>query len=178
VRAHRGEQRLGGLAQDGYCAALRRWFHGVREHLVFTPGGRITFVLQVPGNRHDVQGLYGLLQTTFRGHLLGDNAYWPSEAKRETLAGRGLTVTAADRSNYKVPNSAEEKALLKRWRGGIERLIALFDQQFHADRTRCRSPRHYEARRWMKVLSHNLSRHLNDQFHQPHESLAHYRVAA
>jgi len=49
---------------------LKRWFHGVREHLVFTPGGRIAFVLQVPGNRHDVQGLYGLMKTTFRWHLV------------------------------------------------------------------------------------------------------------
>jgi len=157
---------------------LKRWFHGVREHLVFTPGGRIAFVLQMPGNRHDVQGLYGLLKTTFRGHLLGDNAYWPKATQREALARQGVTVAAATRSNWWVRNSPADEALLKRWRGKVERRIGLFDQQFHADRTRCRSRRHYEARRWVKVLSHNLSRHLNGQLRRPPESVAHFRVAA
>jgi hypothetical protein len=145
---------------------------------VFTPGGRIAFVLQVPGNRHDVQGLYGLLKTTFHGHLLGDNAYWPKAAKREALARKGITVTAATRSNWKVRNTAEETALLKQWRGKVERRIGLFDAQFYAGRTLCRSPRHYEARRWFKVLSHNLSRHLNCKLRRPRESVAHFRLAA
>jgi len=145
---------------------------------VFTPGGRIAFVLQVPGNRHDVQGLYGLLKTSFCGHLLGDNAYWPKASKRGALARRGVTVAAATRSNWRVQNTAEDEALLKQWRGQVERRIGLFDQQFHADRTRCRNRRHYEARRWMKVLSHNLSRHINPTLGRPPESLAHFRLVA
>ena len=157
---------------------MKRWFYGVREHLVFTPGGRIAFVLQKPGNRHDIQGLYGLMKTTFRGHLLGDNAYWPKASQREPLARHGITVTATARANWKAKNTAKEKALLKRWRGPVERRIGLFDQQFHAGRTLCRSPRHYAARRWAKVLSHNLSRHLNHQRRRPLESLARFRLAA
>jgi hypothetical protein len=145
---------------------------------VFTPGGRIAFVLQVPGNRHDVQGLYGLMRMTFRGHLLGDNAYWPRATKREAAARQGITVTAATRSNWKVRNTAEEKRLLRQWRGKVERRIGLFDSQFNAGRTLCRSRRHYEARRWCKVLSHNLSRHLNPKLGRPPESVAHFRLAA
>ena len=145
---------------------------------MFTPGGRIAFVLQVPGNRHDVQGLYGLLKTTFHGHLLGDNAYWPKATKREALARHGITVTAATRSNWKARNTAEDKALLKRWRGKVERRIGLFDSQFNAGRTLCRSRRHYEARRWAKVLSHDLSRHLNRKLRRPAESVAHFWLAA
>ena len=76
VRAGK-KKRLGGLAATGYCASLKRWFHGVREHLMVTPQGRIAAVVQIPGHRHDVQGLYALLKTSFAGHLLGDNAYWP-----------------------------------------------------------------------------------------------------
>lgn len=150
----------------------------MREHLVFTPGGRIAFVLQVPGNRHDVQGLYGLLKTTFRGRLLGDNAYWPKAAKREALTRKGITVTAAARSNWKVQNTAEEKTLLKQWRGKVERRIGLFDRQFNAGRTLCRSRRHYEARRWFKVLSHNLSRYVNRKLRRPRESVSHFQLAA
>lgn len=145
---------------------------------MFTPGGRIAFVLQVPGNRHDVQGLYGLMRTTFRGHLLGDNAYWPRATQREAAARQGITVTAATRSNWKVRNTAEEKRLLRQRRGKVERRIGLFDSQFNAGRTLCRSRRHYEARRWCKVLSHNLSRHLNPKLRRPPESVAHFRLAA
>jgi hypothetical protein len=145
---------------------------------VFTPGGRIAFVLQVPGNRHDVQGLYGLMRTTFHGHLVGDNAYWPKAAKREALARRGIPVTAATRSNWKIENTAEEKARLKQWRGKVERRIGLFDRPFNAGRTLCRSRRHYEARRWTKVLSHNLSRHVNRKLRRPRESVAHFHLAA
>lgn len=166
------------MARRGYCASLKRWFHGVREHLVFTPGGRIAFVLQVPGNRHDSQGLYALLHTTFRGHLLGDNAYWPRADQREALASQGITVAAATRSNWKVRNTPQDEALLKKWRGSVERRIGLFDRQFNAPRTLCRSRRHYEARRWAKVLSHNLSRHLNGKLRRPPESVAHFRLAA
>jgi hypothetical protein len=86
-------KRLGGLVQRGYCASVRRWSHGVREHLIFTPGGRIVFVLQVPGNRHDIHGLYALMKTAFRGHLHGNNAYWPRVSKRAALEACGITVT-------------------------------------------------------------------------------------
>lgn len=172
------KQRLGGLGQHGYCASLKRWFYGVREHLIFTPGGRIAVVIQIPGNRHDSQGLYTLLETSFRGHLLGDNAYWPKMDKRKELAQRGILVSAATRSNWNVKNTPEEDVLLKRWRGTVERRIGLFDRQFRAHRTLCRSRRHYEARRWLKLISHNASRVINNQLGLSEESLAHFRLAA
>jgi hypothetical protein len=71
----------------------------------------------------------------------------------------------------------QEQALLaQRW--SVERRIGLFDRQFHAERTLCRSRRHYEARRWTKVLSHNLSRHVNQERHWQIESLAKLRPVA
>lgn len=157
---------------------MKRWFHGVREHLIFTPGGRIALVLQMPGNRHDVQGLYALMKTSFRGHLLGDNAYWPKAAKRPQLAAQGITVTAPVARSWHLRNTAEEQELLDTWRWPVERRIGLFNRQFHAGRTLCRSRRHYEARRWTKVLSHNLSRHMNRKLHRPLESLAYLWLVA
>src|SRR5207244_144151 len=62
--------RLDGLARTGYCASMKTYFHGVREHLIYTPEGRIAFIQQIPGNRHDVNGLYALLKTSFKGSLL------------------------------------------------------------------------------------------------------------
>jgi hypothetical protein len=56
-----GRQRLKGLAATGCCAALKMYFHGARAHLIFTPNGCIALVLSIAGNRHDVNGLYALL---------------------------------------------------------------------------------------------------------------------
>lgn len=157
---------------------MKRWFHGVREHLIFTPEGRIAFALQIAGNRHDVNGLYALLKTSFQGHLLGDNAYWPKAEKRSELAAKEITVTADTRSNWHIKNPPEEQELLDTWRGRVERRIGLFDTQFHAGRTFCRSLKHYCARRWTKICTHNFSRHLNNELNRPEESLMHYQLAA
>ncbi len=69
VRAGKKKQ-LSELARKGYYASLKRWYHGVCARLIFTPEGRITFVIQIAGNRHDVNGLYVLLKTSFQGHPL------------------------------------------------------------------------------------------------------------
>lgn len=176
VRAGK-KKRLGGLARTGYCAALKRYFHGVREHAVFTTNGHILHLAQTPGNRHDVNGLYALLRDSFAGHLVGDNAYWPKEQKRMALAEHGVTITAATRSNWTIEQTAWEKALLKQ-RGEIERFLALFNRQFHADRTLNRSRRHYLARRWAKAAAHNAARLLNHRLHLPKEAYQHFHLAA
>jgi hypothetical protein len=146
--------------------------------LVFTPGGRLACVQQLPGNRHDVQGLYALLKTAFQGHLIGDNAYWPSKAMRPVLAASGITVSAASRSNWHFQYSPEQKARLNKQRKQVERRISLFNSQFHAGRTLCRSLKHYQARRAFKALAHNSSRHINAAANLPLESLAHFKLAA
>ena len=56
-------------------------------------------------------------------------------------------MATATRSNWKAQNTAEEKTLLKQWRGKIERRIGLFESQFSAGRTLCRSRPYYEPRR-------------------------------
>jgi hypothetical protein len=146
--------------------------------LIFTPEGRIAFVVQIAGNRHDVNGLYALLKTDFKGHLLGDNAYWPKAKRRSKLTAKKITITADTRSNWHIKNPPQEQGLLDTWRGRVERRIGLFDTQFHAGRTLCRSLKHYHARRWAKVFTHNVSRHLNTELDRPEESLMHYQLAA
>lgn len=170
-------KRLDGLAQTGYCAALKRYFHGVREHAIFSPGGHLLHLVQIAGNRHDVNGLYALLHDSFTGHLIGDNAYWPKAEKRGKLSHNGITITARTRDNWTMENTPEEKELLKQ-RGKIERFIGLFDRQFHAARTLNRSRRHYFARRWCKAAAHNASRLLNHRLELPVESCQHFHMAA
>ena len=169
---------MNGLAQTGYCAAKQEYFHGVREHLVFTPAGMLAFQVQLPGNAHDVQGLYALLDSTFRGTLLGDNAYTPRAEKREELGKHGIRIHATPKKNAKLPLAPSLLEWQRHNRAPVERRIALFDNQFHAHRTLNRSERHYRARRAFKQLGHNCSRHANATLCRPIHSVAHFNAAA
>lgn len=170
-------ERLEGLAQLGRCTSLKRWFYGVREHLIYTPHGYIARVLQLPGNRHDVQGLYALLKTRFAGTLLGDNAYSPNGKKNIELRAHGITVHAERRCDSRLPHDPDFARWLHTQRISIENRISGFDAQFHADRTLNRSPRHYQARRWTKALANNCSRQINHARSFPLASYGHFQVA-
>jgi hypothetical protein len=150
----------------------------VREHVIITVDGRIVRLQQVAGNRHDVQGLYALLTSRFTGTLLGDTAYWPRPSKREALRTQGIEVLAVPYPQDAFRHPPEVSALIDKHRHRVERFISLFDQQFHADRTRCRSLKHYQARRWTKALTHNVSRFINQQHDWPTESVQHFRLAS
>jgi hypothetical protein len=134
--------------------------------------------MQIPGNRHDVQGLYALLKEDFSGRLLGDNAYWPRPSKRIQLSQKGISVMAASRSNWSFQYPPRVRRWHKKTRIRIERFIGLYGAQFNATQTRCRSARHYVARRWIKALAHNCSRYINKGWNLPDESVSHYHVAA
>jgi hypothetical protein len=178
ARAQTRDERLNGLAKIGYCAGASRWYCGVREHLIFTPHGMLALVLQVPGNRHDVHGLHALLRTDFRGTLFGDNAYTPGKKLMPELQAHGIQIIAQTRKDSRTPLPAETRAFVHDKRCRVERRIGLFCRQFAAGRTLCRSQRHYEARRWFKLLCHNLSRHLNPLLGRAPERMLHFRVVA
>jgi hypothetical protein len=150
----------------------------VREHFIFTPCGRIAFLMHVPGHRHDTQGLYALLRTHFRGHLIGDNAYWPRPDMREKLRHHGITVCPATKAEWSMHNSPQVQRFIRKQCKRMERQIARLNTQFHTSRTLCRSRKHFEGRRWTKVMAFNLSRHINQVLHRPLESTAHFHLAA
>jgi len=169
---------LEGLGKIGYCAGTARWFCGVREHLIFTPHGMVTSVTQVPGNRHDVQGLYTLLRTTFHGLLFSDNAYTPGAKLDAQLRAREIVVIAQPRKNSRQPLPRRTRIFVHAKRSHVERRISLFDKQFNAGRTLCRSARYHCTRRWFKALAHNLSRYINPKLRYAAERMLHYRSAA
>ncbi len=143
-----------------------------------TPGGGIAFIEQLAGNRHDVQGVYALLKTDFCGLLMGDTAYWPRPSERKKLAEKGIEVLASTDPRWGFQNPPEVAAWINRHRHCLDRWISLFNQQFHANRTLCRNPRHHDARRWTKALAFNAARYINMIHGWPKESVQHFRLAA
>jgi hypothetical protein len=101
------------------------YFHGVREHLIVTPGGMISGLIQIPGNRHDVNGLYALLKTAFKGTLIGDSAYQPNPKKRAKLTTQSIRIFAIPKSNSKLPLAPVLIDWLHERRAPIERRIGL-----------------------------------------------------
>jgi hypothetical protein len=97
----------------------------VREHLIFTPGGMLFFQVQLPGNQHDVNGLYALLDNTFKGTLLADNAYTPKASKREELSQHGIRIHAVPRRNARLPLAPCLVQWLRHRRSPLERFKAL-----------------------------------------------------
>lgn len=138
----------------------------------------LAMVLQVPGNRHDVQGLHALLHEQFRGLLLADNAYTPGKNLDAQLRAQGVTVVAQRRKDARCPLPPETRKFVHAKRCRVERRIGLFDQQLSADRTLNRVPRHYAARRWFKALTHNLSRYINPALGNAPEQMLHFRITA
>lgn len=179
LRACRSRKvRLDGLSATGWCAGLNRTYHGVREHILFTPQGRIARLVQVAGNRHDVNGLYALLGKAFSGTLLGDNAYRPRPDMRDRLAAQGVHVLFEGKEADRPGPPPITRAWLHGLRGRVERRVGLFDRQFGAGITLNRRAAHYVARRWAKALAHNASRHMNVLLRLPEESTLHFRLAA
>jgi hypothetical protein len=150
----------------------------VREHVIFTPDGYIIHLEQIPGRRHDVQGLYALLRSSFQGHLLADNGYWPNPAQRQRLEEHHIRVTAASRRAWRTQHAPPIARRLAAAQRSVERRLSNFDQQCHAGRTLNRSPKHYYARRWTKALAHNTGRHLNLELGVNPDSWLHFQIAA
>ena len=138
----------------------------------------IRTLVQLPGQRHDVNGLYALLKTAFKGALIGDSAYQPNAKKRAALNQQGIRAHAIPKRNAKLPLAPILVEWLHKQRAPIERRIGLFNEQFNAHRTLNRSARHYLARRLTKALAHNISRHINVKNGRPKERVAYMRYAA
>lgn len=145
---------------------------------MFTAEGRVATLVQVPGNRHDVNGLYALLKTAFQGTLYADCAYAPNARLSEQLKKAGIRVVPARKKNARLPLAPELAEFQKKRRAPIERRIGLFDDQLNARRTLNRSEPHYRARRWTKALARNTSIHINVQNEWTTEATSHFRAAS
>ncbi|MCX7935055.1 MAG: transposase [Planctomycetota bacterium] len=152
----------------------KRYFHGVREHLIVSLQGHILYLVEVPGNRHDVNGLYALMRESFRGHLIiADNAYWPKQEKRAALAAQGITslthvTTGTSNLPWKKKNNLN-------FVGKSKEISA---SSINSSNAQNRNPQHYLARRWTKAVAYNATRLLNHRFHFPSESYLHFHLAA
>ncbi len=83
----------------GYQASKRRFFFGLKLHLVVDTHGRPVEAMLTPGSVSDVRGLYGLpLDLPGGSTLVGDKAYNDAHAEA-LLAEEGIELLPLRRSN-------------------------------------------------------------------------------
>jgi hypothetical protein len=104
----------------GYCAAKKEHYFGCKLHWICdTAGLPIGFVI-LPAASHDltpIHELSGLLPTGSR--LLGDKAYNCDHDENLCYFFAGVELIPLHRANM-TPNSAEQRTLLREFRGVIE----------------------------------------------------------
>jgi len=125
-----------GGAFRGYVPSKRRYFYGLRVHLVVSASGEpVEFSLEA-GSEADVAVLKNLALDLPEGStILADKGYTDYDYE-ELLEGIGLHLKAQRRKNSRRPMPAWEEFLGKPIRQYIEtvfsRLSALFSKKIHA----------------------------------------------
>jgi len=128
---------LPGEEHRGYCASKRRFFFGLKLHLLVTRhGAPVEFVL-TPGSTSDVNGLKQLpLEVVADSVLHGDRAYTDYTEEDLLQEAGGVTLRPQRKRNSKRPLPACLEFLAKPVRQRVEttfsQLEALLPKHIHA----------------------------------------------
>ncbi len=93
-----------GGAFRGYTASKRRFFYGVKAHLLTTSEGRPVELVLTPGSHSDVRALdYFSYDLPEGATIYSDKAYNDYFVEDELAAGQGVTLSPMRRKNSKRP---------------------------------------------------------------------------
>lgn len=149
-RKHHGE------AFRGYIASKKRFFYGLRVHLVMTTRGLPVEVMLAPGSEADIAAFRRLrLGLPSGAHLLADAAYLDHH-EEALLAEAGLSLVAQRRKNSKEPLPPWVSYIVKRERKHIEtvfsQIASAFGRVIHAV-----TPRGFELKVFLTVLAYTCT---------------------
>lgn len=140
----------------GYQASKRRFFFGLKLHMVVDAHGRPVEAMLTPGSVSDVRGLYGLPLDLPQGStLIGDKGY--NDAVAETLLREeGIALLPLRRSNMKQ----QHEPVLRRWLRWQRKVVetafsgiaALMPRSIHAV-----TPAGFEIKTFLFVLAYAIS---------------------
>jgi len=123
-------------AYRGYIASKKRYFYGLKLHLVATQDGKPVEFLLSPGSFHDSTGLYGFdFDLPTGSQLIGDKAY-NNYAVEDMMAVAGIQLLPFRKKNSKRPVPPWIAYLQFHYRKMIETtgslLNSLFPKKIHA----------------------------------------------
>jgi hypothetical protein len=149
-------RRKHGEAFRGYVASKRRYFYGLRLHLLMTPNGLPVEVMLAPGSEADIAAFRRLpLDLPPAATIFADKGY-PDQHEEALLAGADLRLIALRRANSRAPLPAWLTYLVQHERKRIEtvfsKIAAAFGRTIHAV-----TPRGFELKVFLTVLAYTIT---------------------
>ncbi len=157
-------RRRWGEAFRGFIASKKRYFYGLRVHLVVTTSGLPVEVMLAPGAEADISAFRRLqLGLPPEAHVFADAAYLDqheeallADHEEALLADAGLRLVVPRRKNSKTPLPPWMSYIAKHERKRIEtvfsQITAALGRQVHAV-----TPRGFELKTFLTVLAYTLT---------------------
>lgn len=149
-------RRRWGEAYRGYIASKRRYFYGLRVHLVMTTSGLPVEVMLAAGSEADLAAFRRLqLGLPAAAHVFADAAYL-DQHEEALLADAGLHLVAQRRRNSREPLPPWVSYIARHERKRIEtvfsQIAAAFGRTIHAV-----TPRGFEMKVFLTVLAFTIA---------------------
>ena len=145
-----------GEAFRGFIASKKRYFYGLRVHLVMTSSGLPVEVMLAPGSEADISAFRRLrLDLPGSSTILADKGYIDHH-EALLLEDAGLRLLALRRRNSKAPLPAWLTYFVQRRRKQIEtvfsQIVALFGRKVHAV-----TAKGFELKVFLAVLAYSIT---------------------
>ncbi len=140
----------------GRISSKRRYFYGLRVHMVITKTGQpVEFVL-APGSTADVRAFQQMALDLPEGaHVFADAAYTDYE-EEDILKDAGIHLVAARKKNSKRPHPGWVEFICEQTRKRVETTFSLITQQF-ARTIHAVTRRGFELKVILTVLAHTIT---------------------
>ena len=149
-------RRRHGEKYRGYCASKRRYFYGLRVHLVITATGQPVEVALAPASEADITALRGMTLPLPEGaRVFADAAYLDGADEAIAAEAAQIALTAQRRSNSRAPLPPWVAYLCDRTRKRVEttfsQIAARMARSIHAV-----TPRGFELKAFLSVLAYSI----------------------
>lgn len=140
----------------GYCASKRRYFYGLKLHLVVTATGKPVDLVLTPGEAGDMPGLRSLfLDLPDGSDLYADKGYTDYVFEDILMALGWANLIAARKSNSKRPHPGHIGYLCQVVRKRVETTFSTITEHFSRS-IHAVTPRGFELKVFLTVLAYSI----------------------
>jgi hypothetical protein len=140
----------------GYCASKRRYFYGIKVHLVVTATGKPVDIVLTPGEVHDTPGLRCLfLNVPDDSNLYADRGYCDYTFEDTLEEMDAVHVIAARKSNSTRPHPGHVGYLCQVIRKRVETTFSALAEHF-ARSIHAVTSRGFELKVFLTVLAYSI----------------------
>jgi len=149
-RLYRGED------YRGYCASKRRYFYGLKIHLLVTASGQPVEMILTPGEVNDTPGLRSLLLDLPEGsEIYADKGYTDYDFEDALKECGDITLIAARKKNSKRPHPGHIGYLCQVIRKRVETTFSGIAEHF-AKSIHAVTARGFELKVFLTVLAYSI----------------------